>query len=623
MSFLKSRTVLVEDATTGATTRFFADPDDKSAFLGAGGEAAVYRFGNNKALKLFHRNEDLDPARTSDEKKTHKLALQLKERKVLAFPKNMPEGVLAPIDFVKDTTGKIVGYTMPLLGGMFPIYKLSDFKERTTLGVQHDHVVTFLRDLHSILVKLHALRVIVGDLNDGNEMCAVHPQPVIRVIDVDSMQFNGLPCVVAAPRFLDPRFYNKDVAGLFNTDTDWYAFTALLFQSLLCVLPFGGVHKKHRGYLRRAENRISILHPDVKYNGVIPPDRLPDDLVHHFIKVFEQDLRGVFPESLLQIQWTKCLKCGEEHARNVCPKCAAPGLVVEAIRYNKACKSTRVFETRGVIRHLRVQNGRIQIVYEENGNVYRQDGKKVWDSTPPPNTRFSVQGRSTWIGAGNGTLLQIEDETLKQRTSTDVSGTLPVFDSSSSAIYRIEGLYLYRNTQVLGSVLPGHTWVKAGESLGIAVSQAANTWFHQIFFPSKIGLIPVGIPQPQGKVRDVDAVFSDQHVLFSRAEERNGQIIHVMVLVDVHGQVVAQTEGDPDQVRMLRSVKGKCVFGGKILCPTSEGLLLLKTDQGAIVEEKLFVDTAPFVNDGDSVFVSGPTAVWVANNKTVWLVEIA
>src|SRR6185369_28895 len=118
-------------------------------------------------------------------------------------------------------------------------------------------VTELFRALAAGLTQLHAAGVIAGDLNDGNVL-ARGAEPYL--IDADSMQLAGLPCPVAHERFLDPRLYGIDLSAkpVFDQGSDWYAFAVMLFNSLLYVHPFGGVHTSLPTPQRRAEARHSL-----------------------------------------------------------------------------------------------------------------------------------------------------------------------------------------------------------------------------------------------------------------------------------------------------------------------------------------------------------------------------
>lgn len=118
---------------------------------------------------------------------------------------------------------------------------------------------------------------------------------------------------------------------------------SLLIGSDGFVDPYGGIYKPKASSQRilpgaRSLHRITIFHPDVHYpKPAIPYWVLPDELLHHFQQVFEQDRRGVFPKSLLDnLRWTHCPTCGQEHARSVCPLCQAISVGPIAVRASQS-----------------------------------------------------------------------------------------------------------------------------------------------------------------------------------------------------------------------------------------------------------------------------------------------
>ena len=117
--------------------------------------------------------------------------------------------------------------------------------------------------LAAALDALHALGIVVGDLNDGNVLVVGDE---IRFIDVDSMQFGRWPCPVAHERYLAPELYGVDLSAAprFLPEHDWYAFLVLLFSALLYVHPFGGVHPKLPTLVRRVAAGVSLLSSLVK-----------------------------------------------------------------------------------------------------------------------------------------------------------------------------------------------------------------------------------------------------------------------------------------------------------------------------------------------------------------------
>src|SRR5205814_2102650 len=120
----------------------------------------------------------------------------------------------------------------------------------------------------------------------------------------------------------------------FDAGSDAYALRVLLFQSLLGVHPYGGVHAKLPTLLRRAQAAWSILRGDVKLPKVaLPFAILGDDLLDDFTRCFDKGERTALSSStaLDRVKFRKCTTCGVEHARTACPLCKT-AVVVPAVQ---------------------------------------------------------------------------------------------------------------------------------------------------------------------------------------------------------------------------------------------------------------------------------------------------
>jgi len=169
---------------------------------------------------------------------------------------------------------------------------------------------------------------VIGDCNDLNVLVDGRR---VHLIDIDSYQFGGFRCPMFSERFVDPRLCDSQllVPVLPHDEaSDWFAFAAMAFRTLLGVGPWGGVHQPAAAALRvpptqRALKRLSVLAGDVLYpRAARPVATLPDELVAVFRAIFERDQRGVFPRvELERLHLRACTTCGEEHGRVRCPAC--------------------------------------------------------------------------------------------------------------------------------------------------------------------------------------------------------------------------------------------------------------------------------------------------------------
>ncbi len=313
--------------------------DDRD-LLGVGGEGRVFRAGD-RAIKVFFAMTDA------------------RQKKLAAFPTTLPARVVGPLDLCTDQKGQLLGYAMRALDGAVDIHRLGQRKWRAANPeLRSADVLGVFRELASTVAQIHASNVVVGDLNDGNVVLT--PPTTARatassrqtpqrawqpwLIDADSMQFAGFPCIVAHERFLDPKLYGVDLdrTAALSRESDWYALAVLLFSSLLYVHPYGGAHPSYPTMLRRAEARHSVLRGDVKLpHAAQRPHVLGDDALAWLTSVFDGDVRTPLPSSILEARFEPC-SCGVEHTRRACPACSVSVAMPSPVRMIGRIRITRL-----------------------------------------------------------------------------------------------------------------------------------------------------------------------------------------------------------------------------------------------------------------------------------------
>jgi tRNA A-37 threonylcarbamoyl transferase component Bud32 len=583
--------------------------------IGQGGEAEVYRLAGGppphlwRAAKVYHTS--LGPS-----------VPRARVEKFAAFPRPAPAGVVTPLEVITDAKGVPLGFTMPLVSLAHDIRMLSDRRFRAGTHPNKRVIYTFKR-IYEMVDSLHRDKVVVGDLNDGNVLISAGLEPYL--IDIDSCQFGGHLCTVAHEKFVDPQLYGQDFTAraCFTPETDWYAFSVLLFQSLLYVHPYGGVHPAHKTMLRRAESRVSALRLDVKLPKVADPiGILPDDLRDWFWEVFEKGVRGHFPPSTIgDIKWTTCSGCGLEYASARCPTCGiAPVRAPEPIvQRHGRCTATPIFATPGRILSAVVHGGKLRYLFTPDGEaVYRDFGVQIpWHDAV-------ISGDMTWslvAGAADST-----------RGAAHVpTGTLnghPIIAANSHQAFSTHNGELSElNTGMrIGQVVEERSWIAVGEKMGVGfyrLPQSVRIFSWETSKPGvrdNVEAFPVA-----GKVIAARAFFDvDQALLRIIVQERADTMVHLL-LISAQGKLLAGFHcplghGDP-----IAELENFALFNGRIIAATDEGLQLIKAGEVGRVFSRgdLFVDTKPYVS-ADSQILAGPGGtIYVVGPKSITQLALA
>jgi serine/threonine protein kinase len=576
--------------------------------IGVGGEATIYPF-QGTAVKIYHPEILAERPRLGE--------------KLKAFPSSPPAKLIGPLALVEDKNGQIVGFTMQELKDTESLFMLTDKKFRENFPPER--LKTIFLDILATLKKIHNARIVVGDLNNLNLLFKDND---VFFIDADSMQYGGFPCSVATEKFLDPELYRIDLSKrpVFTTSHDFYAFTTILFESLLLVHPYGGVHKKYPNLVRRAENRISVFNAEVKYpKAGLPLKILPDELLGYFSRVFDQGKREIFPVPLLEnLRWTKCGACGEIHARPICPYCitAAPAAIKEVTQVNRKCVATSVFKTSGRIICAKTENGRLKLVYEEKGAVKREDGTTVITYAPDNQTRFDIMGDTTLVGK-NSRLIIVKTGKVLAETSTSTLGNLPMFAANQSDYFRLQGDQLIRGeNKILGEVVGKQTWFKAGERFGFGFYRIGAKTIHFLFDAARSGINDsLALPKIEGQLLDADCFFSTDHALFLTSTMVSGKQQNSMHLISRMGDLVASKTEEAQNSRVLSAIHNKALGGNKIITATDEGLVLLTPENRDLKEVTIFTDTEPFVDEQTEV-LPAPEGIYTVTGKEVKLLKL-
>ncbi len=295
-----------------------------AALLGQGGEAEVYDLGDGRVVKWWKPSDHPDFEGLPDAQAAATLRIAQAHDRLRSLPTSLPPEVVGPIGLAYAMKGgPLAGYLMPRVTGT-PLHSYGEPKWRQAHPVSNDDVVAALLSLHTAIAGLHRAGVVVGDCNDLNVLVDGRR---VHLIDVDSYQYGSWVCEMFSERFLDPRLCDANLVPIHKHDqaSDWFAFAAMAFRSLLGVGPWGGVHQAAQRIApaQRPVQRLSVLGANIVYpRAARPLAILPTGMLDLFRAIFERDQRGEFPRHELErLRFRACASCGEEHANARCPSC--------------------------------------------------------------------------------------------------------------------------------------------------------------------------------------------------------------------------------------------------------------------------------------------------------------
>ena len=587
-----------------------------------GGEAEIYKLGNS-ALKVYKKS-DHPHFLTQQERDGAKARIQEHQTKLPAFPTNAPKGVVSPTKLAYDGN-RIVGYTMSLISNVEPLMRYSEKSYQKS----NNDVMAIFRNLHTLVLATHKAGIVIGDFNDLNVLVN---RDNVYLIDADSFQFGKFLCKMFTTIFVDPLLCDPlakklELTQPHNETSDWYAFAVMLMRSLLLVGPYGGVYRPKQPVKRVTEperplHRLTVFNADTRYpKPAVPLNVLPDDLLHLFQQVFEHDQRGVFPE--LQIRWTACLKCGMEHARQVCPVCL-PSKIVQTtvIKGNITCVS--VFKTTGTIVFTQMCNDKLLYLYRTD-KLYREDRSVVEENTKI--RRYRLMDNVTCVGYSGGVRSVFKTQTTLR--NTDNYDLLPTFDTNSNCLFVASGGRLVRikSTQFdefveehIGDVLKHKTLFWVGENFGFGFYQAGRMTVGFVFDAERKGINDtVKIPLIRGQLLDSTCFFASERCWFILSINEGGVRFNRCLVINKNGAIEAQAEAEHNAGTWLSTLRGKLATGKTLLCATDDGITKVEMSGGDIIEVAEYPTT--FVDSSSHLFPS-KDGIYVVSEKEINLISM-
>lgn len=601
--------------------------------IGKGGEADIYDIGHGRALKVYKTANHPDYDGLPLDQQAALTRIILHQEKLPAFPRNLPERVVAPEELATDPkTGKIIGYTMRYLPNVNVLRKYSH-RMSIPPGTDKNSVAPLFEDLHHTMSGIHRAEVVIGDFNDLNVL--INGQKAY-IVDADSFQYGKFLCLVFTARFLDPLLCaGTQLAPVrpFNTLSDWFAYTVMLMQSLLYVDPYGGVYAPADPSMRlchdlRPLNRITIFHKEVRYpKSAIHYSALPDELLEYFYQVFLHDIRGEFPLHLIRsMRWTKCPACGAEHARNRCPDCIHTTVVEKpATVVRGEVTVTRMFKTNGVIVGADLCGGRLSWLYHEGHRFLREDGSLVFKGELKPSMKFGLAGRTT-VAADGRQLALITPGQSPAHIQVDTFENSPAFCTNGADLHWIKNGQIFRQGEMgqefLGDALEGQTFFRTGPRFGFGYYRAGQLCVAFTFDAHKRAVNDrIGIPWLRNPVIDASCYFTSERCWFFLATQEQGRTIHRCIVILANGAIEAVEEGATGDGSWLSSLYGKCAARTFLLAATDEGIVRVEPQNGTIVKVKEFPDTEGIV-DERTVLFPGRGGLYMVKSDEISFIKI-
>ncbi len=578
---------------------------DNKDVLGSGGEAVVLRYGS-EAVKLYH-----DPTSARARKLEELLQMQL----------SLPAEVVCPSAPVYDQSGAtLLGFTMPALPDrLAALSSLSNKGFRAAHGVTLCQVTSLFLRMHAIVEAIHRAGLVVGDFNDLNVLFeATEP----AFIDVDSYQFGAYPCPVATEPYLDPQLYGLDLSARpsFRPEHDWYSFAVLFFRSLLLAHPYGGTHPHIKQLTQRAEQRVTVFHPEVTYPKIaLSPNFLNDELAGVFHQIFGQGWRGVFPGEVLTqyaADLTECSTCRAwfPASRRVCPACQGQlAFVLPKFKVAAGIRAEELIVALGPIIAFKIIGERLYCVArEENlavlytkepGQPSRRIELFKWLS----GARYDFMDGYLVVNphaSPDLLLLELAATGVKQitKTTTGRFNGQAVFATTAQALYRTAGGMLLRGEIKYGQLVErpvtaiqeGQSWFQVGTD---RQGQEIITGFSRVFRDWQwFGVERVGRSDLPISVLEADEAVTEWAVkpgLILRKTRQAGVAYLRLDAFDAKGQAVFAQRRKLQDDDESQNIETALYSGGVALWPGTNGLVKEQLEQRQRTELSA---TGPYVN---------------------------
>ncbi len=166
----------------------------------------------------------------------------------------------------------------------------------------------------------------------------------------------------------------------------------------------------------------------------------------------------------------------------------------------------------------------------------------------------------------------------------------------------LRGDALMRTTRLgperIGSVLAGQTHAWVGDKLGIGFYRAGGYAAGFVFRPDR-GVLDdrVALPRLRGQLVSAHAAIGDDRAWLFLTCSDAGRLVTTCVVVGADASVLASEQ--LVDAAWLAGAGGACCAGPYLFVPTDDGVARVEIVQGAIVQTRVFAETAPLVTASD------------------------
>jgi hypothetical protein len=182
--------------------------------------------------------------------------------------------------------------------------------------------------------------------------------------------------------------------------------------------------------------------------------------------------------------------------------------------------------------------------------------------------------------------------------SYEVTRTTPVW-LDAGALWRHGRL----GPERIGNVLAAQTRAWCGAKLGVGFYRAGGYAVGFVFRPDRGPLDDrVALPKLRGKLVAAHATIADDRAWLWLSLADGFRLTTTCIVIGADASVLA-TDTLADSP-WLTGVGGACAVGPHLFVPTDDGVARIEVVQGAIVQTRVFAETAPLVSAGDRLHVS-------------------